>query len=435
MFPDPGSRSAQLSQRAHQVLPGGNSRSTIDLAPYPIYVVRGQGSRVFDVDGNEYVDFNNNYTSLIHGHAYPPVTEAVARQLPLGSAFAFATEQEIIHAERLCARTPGFDKIRFMNSGSEAVMNALKAARAFTSREKIAKCEGAYHGSYDYAEVSLSSGPADWTQNDPRPVPHSRGTPRGVLDDVVVIPYHDEAAARQLLDANAGDLAAVLFDPVASRVGMIPPTQSYLDMLASFCDEHGVLLVFDEVVAYRVNYSGAQGKLGVTPHLTALGKIIGGGFPVGAVAGNESVMKVFETGGGLPHGGTYNGNPITMVAGLATMDALDEAAIERLNAMGDRLRNRLRDAFAALSLRAQVTGQSSLARLHLTDRKLTGYRSVYPSAQESASMRVLHRHLLNAGHFISSYGLICLSTANTDAEVDALVAAILDGLGRLSDAA
>ena len=433
MFPDPSSLSASLFERAKDVLPGGNSRSTIALDPHPIYVVRGEGARVYDVDGNSYLDFNNNYTSLILGHAPAAVTEAVGRQLPLGTAFAFGTEQEVAHAELICGRVPGFDRIRFTNSGSEAVMMALKAARAYTGRPKIAKCEGAYHGSYDYAEVSLSAGPEHWGRNDPPSIAYSRGTPQGVLDDVVVIPWDDEVAAEQILERHAGELAAVLFDPVASRVGMIPPTQSYLDMLAGFCGRRDVALVFDEVIAFRLGYEGAQGVYGITPDLTALGKIIGGGFPVGAVAGRAEVMQVFEAGGGLPHGGTFNANPVTMVAGMATMQAMTPDAFDALNAMGEYARQQFREAFDRNGVTAQVTGQGSLMRLHLTDRRLTGYRTVYPTPDEAARMTALHRHLLNAGHYISSYGMICLSTANTRGEVDSLVADTMDGLRKAAD--
>jgi glutamate-1-semialdehyde 2,1-aminomutase len=333
--------SRKLFDRARVVLPGGNSRSTIDLKPHPIYVTHGKDAVVYDVDGHEYVDFNNNYTSLILGHANDAVNDAVASQLPRGTAFSFGTEVEIEHAELLTSRVPTFDQIRFMNSGSEAVMNALKAARAFTGRSKIAKCEGAYHGSYDYAEVSLSAGPQDWGQNYPRAVPYAKGTPQGVLDDVLVIPYHDTLAARQLLEGTADDLAAVLFDPVASRVGMIPPTADYLDMLVEFCAAKGVLLIFDEVIAFRLGIEGAQGHYGVSPDLTALGKIIGGGFPVGAVAGRQQVMEVFN-GGGLPHGGTFNANPITMVAGMETMRQMTSEAYTDLNALGEYTRERMR---------------------------------------------------------------------------------------------
>jgi len=428
MFPNPSSQSARYFERAKGVLPGGNSRSTIDLDPYPIYVEGAMGSKVTDVDGNEYVDFINNFTSLIHGHAYPPVTEAVSKQLPNGTAFSFGTEQEVMHAELICGRVPGFDKIRFMNSGSEAVMNAIKASRAFTGRPKIAKCEGAYHGSYDFAEVSLNTGPDDWGQNEPRAKAYSKGTPQGVLDDVVVIPYHDEKAAAELLKSHAGELAAVVYDPVASRVGMVPPSQEYLEMLAEFCRENGVLLVFDEVIAFRLGYEGAQGVRNIAPDLTALGKIIGGGFPVGAVAGRDDVMQVFEPGNGLPHGGTFNANPVTMVAGMATMEGMTREAFDALNAMGEYAREGFGEAFSRAGIVAQVTGQGSLMRLHLTKRTLTNYRTIYPTSEESSRMSALHRHLLNAGFYMASYGLICLSTVNSKDEVDAFIDAVVDGV-------
>jgi glutamate-1-semialdehyde 2,1-aminomutase len=428
MYPDLNSRSAQLYERAKHVMPGGNSRTTIDLKPHPIYVTHAEGSKVHDVDGNVYIDFINNYTSLIHGHAYPGVTEVVKEQLSKGTAYSFGTEQEIAHAELICGRVSGFDKIRFMNSGSEAVMNAIKAARAFTGRPKIAKCEGAYHGSYDFAEVSLNSGPEHWGQNDPQAIPYSKGTPQGVLDDVVVIPYHDEVAAEELLKGNADDLAAVVYDPVSSRVGMIPPSDAYLEMLVDFCHKHGVLLVFDEVIAFRLGYEGAQGIRGVTPDLTALGKIIGGGFPVGAVAGRDAAMQVFEGGGGLPHGGTFNGNPVTMLAGMATMEGMTRQAFEELNTLGDLTREGFREAFASAGVTGQVTGQGSLMRLHLTDRPLTNYRNVYPMPEEGARMTAVHRHLLNAGFYLATYGLICLSTVNTREEIEGLIAATVEGI-------
>ena len=430
MYPDLNSQSAKNFERAKAVLPGGNSRSTIELKPHPIYLTHGLGSKVFDVDGNAYLDFINNYTSLIHGHAFPAVTEAVTKQLSGGTAYSFGTVQEIEHAELICGRVPGFDKIRFCNSGSEAVMNAIKAARAFTDRPKIAKCEGAYHGSYDFAEVSLSTGPEDWGQNEPVPKAYSKGTPQGVLDDVVVVPYHDEVAAEQLLKRNAGDLAAVVYDPVSSRVGMISPTKAYFEMLVDFCQANDVMLIFDEVIAFRLGYEGAQGVHGVTPDLTALGKIIGGGFPVGAVAGRSDVMAVFEEGGGLPHGGTFNANPVTMVAGMATMKEMTRDAFDRLNEMGERGRNEFDEAFNRAGVTAQVSGQGSLMRLHLTDRPMNSYQSVYPKPEEADRMLALHHHLLNAGIYIAPYGLLCLSTVNTWDDVQYLIDTVIEGLAK-----
>ena len=430
MYPDLSSQSAKNFERAKAVLPGGNSRSTIELKPHPIYLTHGVGSKVFDVDGNAYLDFINNYTSLIHGHAFPAVTEAVTKQLSLGTAYSFGTVQEIEHAELICGRVPGFDKIRFCNSGSEAVMNAIKAARAFTDRPKIAKCEGAYHGSYDFAEVSLSTGPEDWGQNEPVPKAYSKGTPQGVLDDVVVVPYHDEVAAEQLLKRNAGDLAAVVYDPVSSRVGMISPTKAYFEMLVDFCQVNDVMLIFDEVIAFRLGYEGAQGVHGVTPDLTALGKIIGGGFPVGAVAGRSDVMAVFEEGGGLPHGGTFNANPVTMVAGMATMKEMTRDAFDRLNEMGEQGRNEFDEAFKRAGVTAQVSGQGSLMRLHLTDRPMNSYQAVYPKPEEADRMLALHHHLLNAGIYIAPYGLLCLSTVNTWDDVQHLIDTVIEGLAK-----
>ena len=220
-------------------------------------------------------------------------------------------------------------------------------------------------------------------------------------------------AARELLLSEADNLSAILFDPVASRVGMIPPTDDYLAMLVEFCAANGVLLIFDEVIALRLGYEGAQGVYGVTPDLTALGKIIGGGFPVGAVAGKAEVMRVFESGGGLPHGGTFNANPVTMVAGMATMKQMDAAAFDKLNAMGDFARERFARAFTDCGIAAQVTGQGSLLRIHLTGRELRDTGLFIPP-RRSAHMASLHQYLLAAGCFISSYGMVCLSTENTE---------------------
>ena len=208
---------------------------------------------------------------------------------------------------------------------------------------------------------------------------------------------------------------------------MLPPSRDYLDMLAEFCATHGVLLIFDEVIAFRLGVEGAQGVYDMAPDLTALGKIIGGGFPVGAVAGKRDVMEVFN-GGGLPHGGTFNANPVTMVAGTATMREMTAQAYDSLNALGEYTREAFVEAFARAGLAAQVTGQSSLARLHLTDRPLVDYRSIYPTAEETARMTHLHRCWLEDGFYLSTYGLVCLSTANSRAEVDALIESTVRGL-------
>jgi len=432
MYPDPQSRSAKLYARAREVVADGVSRTTIAMHPYPLYVTGGDGARIRDVDGNELIDFNNNYTSLIHGHARPEITEAVSAQLQHGAAFSFGTEAEIELAELLCARVPGFERIRFCNSGTEAVMNAIKAARAHTGRAKIAKCEGAYHGSYDYAEISLGVGPDHWGDAaQPAAVAYSKGTPQRAMDDVVVIPFNDIVASQRLIEENADQLACVLFDPVSSQVGMVGPAPGYLEMLRDVTRRHGILLVFDEVIAFRLGHGGAQQAYGVSPDITALGKIIGGGFPVGAVAGTAEAMAVFERNGGkaaLPHGGTFNANPVTMVAGRAAMALMDETAFADLNALGERLRSQLREAFVLANEEGQVSGEGSLFKMHLHSRPLTGYREAWARPAEQARMAAIQRQLMNAGLFVSPTGLGCLSTAMSGAELDRLSEALVEAL-------
>src|SRR3978361_555015 len=220
MYPDSKSHSQKLYDRALSSLPGGNTRTTVFMKPYPIYAARGEGCRVWDVDGNEFIDCINNFPSLIHGHAHPIVVETAARQLALGSAFGLPTESEIELAELLASRLSGVDQVRFTNSGTEAVMMALKAARAFTGRPKIAKCEGAYHGSYDYAEVSLDPSPEAWGRNAPVSGAYARGTPDNVLADVLTIPFNDTEAAVSLIREHGPELACVLVDPMPNRAGL-----------------------------------------------------------------------------------------------------------------------------------------------------------------------------------------------------------------------
>jgi len=427
MFPNPEGRSAKLTQRAMQVLPDGGSRSTIRLTPHAIYVKEGFGGRVTDADGRELLDFNNNFTSLIHGHAHPGVTAALIQQAARGTAFSFATETEIELAEMLVARVEGFDMIRFCNSGSEAVMNAIKAARAFTGRPRIAKCEGAYHGSYDFAEVSLGSGPDKWGDaGQPRSVPYSEGTPGGVLDDVIVIPFNEPAQAEAILNAHAHELAGVLFDPVSTQIGLLPPSPEFLDMLVRFRERSGALLIFDEVIAFRQAYGGSQSLLGIRPDLTALGKIIGGGLPVGAVAGSREAMSVFQVDGAkakLPHGGTFNANPMTMVAGRAAMTAWTEDAVDGLNAKGARCRDMLAEAVRVANVPGQIMGSGSLFRFHTHGRAMTSYRDTYPVDGEAERTTSLVLGLIDQGIFTSTYGLGCVSTATTE-----------DDLAQLADA-
>jgi glutamate-1-semialdehyde 2,1-aminomutase len=431
---EPGSKSAQLFARAQGVLPGGNSRTTVYMAPYPPYAASGEGCWITDVEGDRRLDCLNNYTALMHGHAHPAIVEAATRRLGLGASFPLPTPEEIELAALLCERLPSVERVRFTNSGSEAVMIALKGARAFTGRAKIAKFEGAYHGSYDYAEVSLSSSPDTWgSLAAPASTAYSRGTPPAVLEDVVVLPFNHVEHTVARIEREARHLAAVLIDPVPNRVGLVPAQRDFLKAVREVTRAHDIVLIFDEVISFRVGYQGAQGALGVTPDVTTLGKIIGGGFPVGAVAGRADVMAVFDpTRGGppaAPHGGTFNANPVTMAAGLAAMRLLTREVYDRLGDLGAKLRASLDDCFRQAGVPGRVTGMGSLFRLHPVDRDLTDYRSTRASAAEAERLTRLVRRLMEHGVLMSVTGLGCLSTPMGDSELEGLVetfAAVLE---------
>jgi len=427
--------SETLYEQACRVLPGGVSRNTIFRTPHPFYADKASGCRVTDVEGVERIDFANNMASLIHGHAHPAIVSAVSEQLQRGSAFTMATEAEVCFAQHLCSRSPAFDKIRFVNSGTEAVMAGVKAARAFTGRAKIAKVEGAYHGTYDYAEVSQTSSPANWGAPErPSSVPVAEGTPQGALDDVIVIPFNDPETAVAILNQHAGEIAAVLLDPMPHRVGLIPAGRDFVHALRRWSDVNDAVFLFDEVITFRSTYEGAQAWFDVQPDLTALGKVIGGGFPAGALAGRDEIMRVLDPRQDkvlLPHSGTFSANPITMTAGRVAMELFDQTAVERLNALGDYARQGIREAIAEVGARACVTGGGSLLRIHLKPEIPANYRSAYMSADEAARVKSLVDHLYDNGIMVINTCTAALSTAMTKAEINTLVEALRTGLIQL----
>ncbi|WP_245481729.1 MULTISPECIES: aspartate aminotransferase family protein [unclassified Mesorhizobium] len=423
-----------MFERARKVMPGGNTRTTVFIDPFPIYAQRGEGCRVWDVDGNVYYDCINNFTAMIHGYGHPAVTAAVVDQMPRGSAFGAPTESELDLAELLVERLPSVEQVRFANSGTEGVMMAIKAARAFTERSKIVKIEGAYHGSYDFAEVSLDSSPANWGDM-PASTAYAKGTPKGVLDDVIAVPFNDTEALRAVFDAHGDTIAGVLIDPMPNRAGLIPARKDYLDAMVEIAHAAGSLVILDEVISLRLGYSGAQGLWSITPDLTALGKIIGGGFPVGAVGGRADVMAVFDPTRGkpaLPHGGTFTANPVTMRAGLAAMRALTPASFAHLDAIGSLLREGITASLARHGLNGQCVGLGSLFKVHFTALPITDYRSVYPGASERMKLDLFHKGLLDRGVLSASYGLFALSTSMTEEDAREILSAIDGALAAIA---
>jgi glutamate-1-semialdehyde 2,1-aminomutase len=432
-FLEPGSASARLYERARRVIPGGTSKANMAMRPHPCYLAFGAGCRVTDVDGVERLDAINNFTALIHGHAFPPVVEAVSRQVARGTAFSGSTPEEVALAELIVARVPRVERIRFGNSGTEAVMMAIKAARGYTGRDRIAKFEGAYHGYYDDVQVSYSSRASDWGPDDaPASLPSSGGIPKHRVLETLVLPWNDRDATERLLTGHRNELAALIVDPLSNRMGFIPPAPGFLAFLRQVTRAHGILLIFDEVISFRVGHAGAQGRYGGEPDLTAFGKIIGGGFPIGATGGTAEVMAVFDPstrGPRIASGGTFSANPVSMAAGFAAMTAMTPAEYDRLEGLGARLRSRLGDVMQAHGLPGQVAGDGSLFRLLGTARPLGSFRDVDPEAE--TRIEGLFYHLLDAGVLLHTNGLGCLSTPMTEREVEELAAALDRALGAL----
>jgi len=430
------SRSEELYKRARVVMPGGNTRQTVFRHPFPIYAASGSGCHLVDVDGIRYLDAINNYTALIHGHAHPVVVDAVREQLGRGSSFALPTEAEVELAELLATRIGSVEKIRFTNSGTEAVMMALKAARAYTNRPVVAKCEGAYHGSYDYAEISTEPDAVAWGRaGTPLPVPMSFGTPEGVLQDVAVLPFNDAERSVQILEEVGDRLAGVIVDVLPNRAGLIPAERAYLVAIREATRRIGAVLILDEVISARLADGAAQAVFEVEPDLTTLGKMIGGGFPVGAVGGREDVMRVFDPSRGRPlvaHGGTFNANPVTMVAGLAAMELMSPAEFDRLNALGERAREGLRRAMTGAGVAGQVTGAGSLLRVHFHDREMVDFRSALPSSSERDLSRRFYEALLARGVLVAPYGTAALSTPMGTEEIDLFIDIAGDAFRELS---
>jgi glutamate-1-semialdehyde 2,1-aminomutase len=390
-----------MFERATASLPGGSTRTTIFSAPYPPYMAHGRGIRTWDLDGNEYRDFLGNYTSLILGHAHPEVVAAVEAQVRRGSAFAAPTETEIELAEEIRSRLPSIERIRFTNSGTEATMFAIRAARAFTGRPLLAKFEGAYHGTHDTALA--------W----------SPGVPDATSGLVLELPWGDEEGVQRAIAGRERELAAVIIEPVQGAGGVRPAAPEFLRFLRELTERIGALLIFDEVIAFRVGPNGAQGRLGgVRPDMTTLGKIIGGGYPSGAFGGRDEVMRQFDARrpGTLVHGGTFNGNPVAAAAGLATLRHLTAARYADLERMGDRLRAGLTNAFDREGLDARAGGIASIFQV------FPGSSLVAPEGMTPAS--ALFLGLLLDGFHLAPRGMGALATPATDGDLEDLVTAV-----------
>jgi glutamate-1-semialdehyde 2,1-aminomutase len=434
-YQDWGKLSGELIEEARRYFPGGDTRMSAHYSPYPLFMERGEGFRIYDADGHEFIDFMNNFTSLLLGHAHPAVVEAVTEQVRCGTAYAAPTRSQVELARGLCERVPSLEQLRFCSSGSEATLMTLRCARAFTGRQKVMKMEGGYHGSYELAEVSLvplpnRCGPLER----PNSLPVDRSTPESVLRDTVVAPYNEPEFAARLIEERAEELAAVILEPLLGSMGMVPASREFLQTLREVTAARGIVLIFDEVISLRLGDGGAQQVHGVEPDLTAMGKIIGGGLPIGAIGGRRDLLQIFNPDGPEPvfHASTFSGNPLSMAAGLATLREFTPAVRERINRLGDRLREGFNRAFQTAGIRGQAIGQGSLVNLHLTDRPIRNARdSLGGMIQAGPVARLLHLGMVRRGITSASRLMYCISTLMGETEIDTAVAALQDTLVEL----
>jgi len=433
-FESANARSRAHAERARERVPTGTSRALLRHPPFAAYAASGSGVYTTDLDGNRRLDFHGNYTALVHGHAHPALVEAAQAQLPLGTAYSSPPVQEYALAEHLCARIPAMDQVVFNNSGSEAVMVALRAARALTGRDRILKFEGAYHGSSDFMMVGGHHLPAP---QDPvrlsTPNPDVGGLPLAATRDVLLARYNDAEAVRLAVRRHGDELAAVIVEPMLGAGGLIPATPEFLAVIREETARAGIVLICDEVITLRQAWGGAQSTYGLEPDLTTMAKIIGGGFPIGAVGGRREFMRCFEDpadGGSVANLGTFSANPVSTGAGLAAMELLDAGAIERLNALGEHARTALAAVIHRHGLAAQVSGAGSLFQVHWTQVPLDDARGV-ETADETLKT-LCHLGLANRGILASMRGMCALATPMTRAHVDAFVVAFEDTVHELA---
>ena len=415
-------KSRAIWEEACRYLPDGDSRHSIFWNPYPIFTESARGAAVTDADGVERLDFINTMTTMILGHGPAPVLEAVRQQMEHGLAYNSPNRHQVELARLLCERIPSFQQVRFTNSGTEATLNTLRAARAFTGRSKFAKVEGGYHGTHDAVLVSLRIDPSSGGDHDnPQPVPSSGGLADGTLEQAVIIPYNDVPNAQRILENHRDELAAVLVEPVMGSVGMLPAENAYLTMLRNFADDSGALLVFDEVISFRIAPGGAQEYYGITPDLTALGKIVGGGFAVGAFGGRSDVMSLYSPsqGAAIAHGGTFNANPMTMAAGVATLNELTPTVYRRLAELTEMLRQGIRQVCSEFEQPVLVTGAGSLFGIHFTEGPLRNYRDIAQTDKDLAGRVFLG--MLNEGFLLAPNLVGSLSTCLGEVEIDAFI--------------
>lgn len=416
-YADARPNSCRLHTEACKYMPGGDTRTATFFLPFPNFIKYGEGAYMYDEDGFKLLDFQNNYTSLIHGHAHPETVEAVREQIAKGSAYTAPFEKQIELSKILTERFPSVDMIRYANSGTEANMHALRIARAYTGKAKIIKTEGGYHGTTDVFEASVDPNiKKAGTLDKIKVIPESRGVSENALKDVLVVPFNDIERTRKMIEQHHREVACIIIEPIMGSAGQITPNLEYLKFLREITEQYHIVLIFDEVVTGRISLGGAQKFYGVTPDLTTMGKIIGGGTPVGAFGGKGEIMQMYDPREKkMYHSGTFNGNAVTMAAGLATMKAYNQEAVDHVNGLGTMFKDGVLKIYEKLGLNMKISGVGSIYNILFTNEEVKNYRDVAAAHEELN--KVLYMSLLTKGVFDAERGMFCMSTAMTEEDI------------------
>jgi glutamate-1-semialdehyde 2,1-aminomutase len=411
-------RSKELYDRAKVLMPGGVSSPVRAFKPYPSYIAKGSGSKIWDVDGNEYIDYCMGFGPLILGHADPDVVTAVRDQATRGMLYGAPIAMEVEMAELVRGAFPSVEMLRIVNTGTEATMHAIRLARGFTGRKKFIKVEGAFHGTHDSVLVKAGSGATTHS------APDSLGVPEEVTSNTLLVPFNDLDAVRRVIADNKGEVAAIITEPVIGNAGTIPPQEGYLQGLREVTTDNDIILILDEVITgFRLAMGGAQQRFGVRADMTILGKVVGGGLPIGMFGGSEEIMSMVSPMGKVYQAGTFSGNPMSLTAGITTIKKMRTLGYEELERKGEQMRYGLTKVIEEIGLPFRAQGIGSMFQLFLTDRQVKDYagaRSCDTSAFGDLSMGMMNRGIyLPPSQFETNF----ISTAHTDAEIDLTVEA------------
>ncbi|MGZ7116901.1 MAG: glutamate-1-semialdehyde 2,1-aminomutase [Methanobacterium sp.] len=403
--------SEELFNEAKNYLPGGVDSPVRAYKPYPFFAKHAKGSKLFDVDGNVYIDYCLAYGPLVLGHANYKILHEVKKQLEQGTAFGVPTQKEIELAKMVIKKVPCAEMVRFVNSGTEATMSAIRLSRAATGKKKIIKFEGSYHGAHDYVLVKSGSGAVG--------LPDSPGVPEETTKNTILIPFNDEEALIDIINREGSEIGTIIVEPVMGNIGCILPKEGYLNFLRKISDENNIILIFDEVITgFRIAEGGAQEYFGVIPDVVTLGKILGGGFPMGALAGKKELMEMMAPAGNVYQAGTFNGNPISVTAGIAMLKQLDAFFYNDLNKKGDAMRMGLNDVFNDNDFNFNVAGLSSMFQVYFTDEEVYDYNSAKSADTEKFGR--YFNEMLKKGVFIppSQFECCFISLMHDDEDIE-----------------